>query len=261
MSDVSKSEEGYVDSSYYKSIGWKKDLQLTYKVNLNFDKFKMERFTELYLIHRSIREEKMLYDENYYSCLTNIEVIIETLDGYSVIIDGSKDYTSPPYIKYKKEEDIIVLLPFNEEWFSQDEDKKDTTKGETLTMDEINERTKQNKFKIITDARNKKYSNDSSYKNVYYQFDYGTDTITKYEAKYKDSKRHEYVRKVYKKEIDGDISFVLKKTLNNLITKKDVKEDDNDSFYVIESAEKEKNIYNKDSIKLLKKMIEIIDNA
>ena len=189
-----------------------------------------------------------------------IEVIIETEDGYSVVIKGDKNYTGTAYFKWIKGEDEKTITFIDAATNPMGEEQKGG-KAE-YTFAELAEEARLNKYKIVTDEKYKTLSNDGgSHINIYYKVDFSDNTITKYEDKYVGLKGYQYKeKKVYDKKLELSTSEVLKATLDNLLEKKDIKEEDDYSPYVIKSAIKEKNIYNKESIKKLERILEFIEN-
>ena len=118
-----------------------------------------------------------------------------------------------------------------------------------------------NKYTIVTDYKYATMMNDGgSYTNVYYEVDFKSGEIKKLEDSYVGFEGFKYQGKeLYKKTLKGNILKELKKLVEELIKKEDINDPKNYSTYVIKYEDKEKEIYNKDSIKLLRDRLKEID--
>jgi len=118
-----------------------------------------------------------------------------------------------------------------------------------------------NKYIIVTDYRFITMLNDGgSHTNVYYEIDLKSGIVKKLEDHYIGFQEYEYQGKeIYKKTLKGNIIKKLRKLLEELIKKEDNNDTNNYNPYVIKYDDKEKEIYNKDSINLLRDKLKEID--
>ena len=126
----------------------------------------------------------------------------------------------------------------------------------------LNKDSDNSTYTITTDYKYLTMQNDGgSNTNIYYKFNPSKGTIKKLEDNYTGFKGYEYQGKViYNKAINNNTTKELKDLLNNLISKEDINNPKNYEPYVIKYKDKEKSIYNKDSIKTLREKLEEIDN-
>mgnify|MGYP007056155043 CR=1 FL=1 len=137
-----------------------------------------------------------------------------------------------------------------------------------LTFKGIKVLIKESDNNIYTITTNFKYltmQNDGeSNTNIYYKFNPSKSTIKKLEDSYNGSIKgghYDYKGKeIYNKTINNKTTKELKDLLNKLISKEDINNPKNYEPYTIKYKDKEKSIYNKDSIKLLEEKLEEIDN-
>ena len=117
------------------------------------------------------------------------------------------------------------------------------------------------KYTIVTDYKFITMQNDGgSYTNVYYEVDFKSGEIKKLEDHYIGFQGYEYQGKeIYKKTLKENILKELKKLVEELIKKEDINDPKNYSPYVIKYEDKEKDIYNNDSIKSLRKVLAKVD--
>lgn len=118
-------------------------------------------------------------------------------------------------------------------------------------------------YEVITNMRFKTMLNDGgSNTSVYYQMDLKDNKITKIQEDYKanlQGNARTDKKTLYEKEISSSLSKKIANTLNNIISKEDIK-DGNYNFYVIRFKDQSKEIYNKNSIKDIESLLNKIDN-
>ncbi len=129
----------------------------------------------------------------------------------------------------------------------------------------LNKELDNNIYTITTNFKYLNMQNDGgSNTNVYYEFNPNKKSIKKLEDSYNGSIKgghYDYKGKeIYNKTINNKTTKELKDLLNDLISKEDVNNPKNYEPYTIKYKDKEKSIYNKESIKLLKGKLEEIDN-
>ena len=129
----------------------------------------------------------------------------------------------------------------------------------------LNKELDNNIYTITTNFKYLNMQNDGgSNTNVYYEFNPNKKSIKKLEDIYNGSIKgghYDYKGKeIYNKTINNKTTKELKDLLNDLISKEDVNNPKNYEPYTIKYKDKEKSIYNKESIKLLKGKLEEIDN-
>jgi len=117
-------------------------------------------------------------------------------------------------------------------------------------------------YTIITDSKYRTMQNDGgSNFNVYYEIDLNSNVVKKFEDHYIGFKGYEYKQKlIYKKNIDNDISSEMDTLLFSLLSNEDVNDTNNYSPYIIKFDSEDKSIYNENSIKSLKFLLNKIDN-
>lgn len=118
------------------------------------------------------------------------------------------------------------------------------------------------KYVIITDSIYSTMQNDGgSYTNIYYEFDFSGNKVTKYEDKYVGMVGYDYKDKViYEKNIDADMMKSIYYIVDNLFDKNDISGDNDYKYFVIEYDSTKKEIYNEKSIESLKDVIKVMDN-
>ena len=121
----------------------------------------------------------------------------------------------------------------------------------------------QNKYIITTDSRWITMQNDGgSNTNIYYQVDLDNNIICKVVESYvaniggTPEKRKNID---FTKRIDNNIQLEVKDLINEVITKEDINESSNYSFYTIEVLNNIKKIYNVNTIKSIKTLLNRID--
>ena len=117
------------------------------------------------------------------------------------------------------------------------------------------------KYTVITDYKFITMMNDGgSYVSIYYDIDLKSGVVTKLEDSYVGFEGFKYQGKeLYKKTLKGNIVKELRKLLEDLVEKEDKNDNNNYSPFVIKYDDKEKDIYNDDSIKSLKEKLTEID--
>ena len=120
-----------------------------------------------------------------------------------------------------------------------------------------------NKYIIQTDMKWLTMHNDGgSHTNIYYEVDFNKNIIIKKEEIFEANlggtpKTNKST--IYKKEMDKKISSKLKKLLDDSLEKEDVNIDNNYIFYTIIYLDKEKNIFNTNTIEEFKDILDLID--
>ena len=118
----------------------------------------------------------------------------------------------------------------------------------------LGDNNKFNSCTIVTDSRFTTLLNDggSNY-NIYYEIDLNNYVVKKYEDYYIGFRGYEYQNKlIYNKNIKSKKIKDLGNLLEDLISKEDINTTDNYNPFLIKCDGSEKDIYNYDSIKLLK---------
>ena len=120
------------------------------------------------------------------------------------------------------------------------------------------------KYEIITDQKYLTMQNDGgSHTNVYYQLDFEEAIVVKKEENYHanlggtpttDSKT------IYTTLIPADLSEELQKTISDILDKEDEDDGTNYEPYTIKTQNEEKEIYNYDTIDLLKELLDELDD-
>ena len=118
-------------------------------------------------------------------------------------------------------------------------------------------------YEITTDYRFITSQNDGgSHINIYYKVYLDDFYVEKYQDKYVGLKGYEYQGKqIYRKKISPSLAIEMNELLEDLLKKEDVNDTKNYSPFVIKKYNKEKSIYNEQSIKSLRDMIGKIDNS
>lgn len=120
-----------------------------------------------------------------------------------------------------------------------------------------------NKYIVTTDMKWYTMQNDGgSHTNQYYQIDLDNNKVRKIQEAYKanlgGTPSTTYSLE-YEKTIDSTNNNEIKNILDDILTKEDIKEDNN-TFYSIETLNNSKNIYNLDTINQIKDLLNKIDN-
>ena len=123
----------------------------------------------------------------------------------------------------------------------------------------------ENKYKIETDMRWHTVRNDGgSHTNLYYTVDFDNNVISKIMEDYQANlagKHKTTINEVYNKKLDFKLQKDLKSLLVEVMEKEDVNENENYAPYIISTLNKEKNIYNLNTIEKINNILELIDKS
>lgn len=122
-----------------------------------------------------------------------------------------------------------------------------------------------NKYIVTTNMRFLTMQNDGgSHSNLYYQIDLDENKVTKVIESYKANLMGtpEFSKnEIYTKTINAELADEIKNVLNDTLTKEDINEPVNYSFFTIEALNNEKYIYNQETINTLNNLLNKIDNV
>ena len=142
---------------------------------------------------------------------------------------------------------------------------KEMNTENTMIADFKFELDSDNKFEIVTDFRWMTMQNDGgSNTSIYYQIDLDNSIVKKVQKGYKANLAgipETSKNIIYTKIIDEDIHKEIKELLKVVMIKEDTNEDSNFKFFTISSLNYEKNIYNTETIKSIKILLEKIDET
>lgn len=120
-----------------------------------------------------------------------------------------------------------------------------------------------NKYKVITDMRWNTMRNDGgSNTSMYYYIDLDNKVVSQVIQDYQANLGgipQTTTQVIYTKQIDSNTRHDMQLLLNNVLEKEDVNETKNYNFYTIETVNKQKDIYNIDTIKQIEEMLKSID--
>ena len=162
---------------------------------------------------------------------------------------------------------IIAYVPKS---IAQNVDKKDYKKpSEVLfyTEEEIKDYNFQldsdKKYEITTDEKYYTMQNDGgSHTNVYYQLDFEDAIVVKHEDTYHANLGGTETtdkKTIYTRFIPSTFAEELEKIIKEIITKEDINGEENYEPYVIKTENKEKEIYNAETIDTLKELLDELD--
>ena len=119
-----------------------------------------------------------------------------------------------------------------------------------------------NAYIVITDYRCQTMQNDGgSHTDIYYEIDLENNNVNKVTESYvanfggksKTNKKSTSIK------IDSNLSKEIAEILDNIFKTNDINDSNNYDFYTIKRQNEEKNIYNKDTIQILKELIDKIE--
>lgn len=119
------------------------------------------------------------------------------------------------------------------------------------------------KYRVTTDSKMTTVMNDGgTYTNIYYQIDLENNIVQKIEEFHPSKLNKEQKEKKTKttKKIDNTLSSEITKLFNEIVIRVDSKSEGQYSYFVLESVNREKRIYNKDSIASLRELLKKIDD-
>lgn len=231
-----------------------------YKTNTKFIEINYNRLiqyndgTTLYKIYQKKDNIVVYYDEQVI-CITDPCNPVEQVNN----IQFSKKNMQVIYefmntmFENKTENDITIT----------DEDltikQKNIIKSITRNDETFMNNDRYNVYKVVTNLWCQTMLNDGgSHTSSYYNFNFKTNIVEKYESYYKAFEDTKQESLVFSKEIPKSLSSKIQNTLNLLLYKEDYKEN-NDCPFSITYGEDEKVIYSLESINSLTELLEQID--
>lgn len=140
-----------------------------------------------------------------------------------------------------------------------------TKEKESVTIDNFTfQLDSRNKFKVTTDSSMITAMNDGgTYTSVFYQIDLENNITCKVEEFHPSKLEKDKVSKKQKtiKKIDDNLSSEIRNVVNTVVMRTDSKGEGQYTYFVLESLNREKKIYNQDSIKDLRELLKKIDTV
>lgn len=138
-----------------------------------------------------------------------------------------------------------------------------TKEKESVTIDNFTfQLDSRNKYRVTTDSIMLTMMNDGgSYTSVFYQIDLENNITCKVEEFHPSKLEKDQVAKKTKtiKKIDDNLNSEIRSVVNKVIMRTDSKSEGQYNYYILESLNREKKIYNQESIKDLRELLIKID--
>lgn len=159
---------------------------------------------------------------------------------------------------------LIAIIPKDEiegfnldDWNRASEEIKEIEETYEFVLNNVN------KYVVTTDMRWNTMQNDGgSNTSIYYQIDLDDKVVKKIEEKYKANLSGIPTTTydlLYEVNINDELGSEIKNILDNILVKEDI-QDNNYSFYTIETFNNSRDIYNVDTINDINVLLEKIDN-